>query len=80
MKVENGCKCNQQFSGSLYNKDGFQPHQQSKMISTPNELESLESLMKLTMQITIVQMIQYFIRGLCLEKNTKGKTRGYHLN
>ncbi len=75
MKVENGCKCNQQFSGSLYNKDRFQSHQQSKMISMPNELDSLESLMKLTMQSTIVQMIQYVNRGLCLENNTKGKNQ-----
>jgi hypothetical protein len=55
MKVENGCKWNLQFSGSLYNKDRFQSHQQSKMISMPNELESLERLMKLTVQSTIVR-------------------------
>jgi hypothetical protein len=72
MKVENGCKCNRPFSGSLYNKDRFQSHQQSKMISMPNELESLESLMKLTMQSTIVEMIPVMsIEGFLSRKKYK---------
>jgi hypothetical protein len=45
------------FQAACITKTDSNHTNKAKMISMPNELESLESLMKLTMQSTIVQMI-----------------------